>query len=151
MYTFDAVWTLIQALSRLAAHEVLPSIINRSNCFKKSLQNHDCYYRYLKETRFAGVSGQVQFSKNQSNDRVNGIYYALYTIQRSRSIASMVDLSLKYARLMVWSEPTRAWLNDSSNMIWLNQTDQKTSNDYPKLKGEHLLANDLPLSSSPPL
>jgi ABC-type branched-subunit amino acid transport system substrate-binding protein len=135
MYTFDATWTLIQALNKSSFDKSSPSMEGSPHCFDSSLKNYSNYHMYLKNTHFLGVSGIIQFSKNNSNDRVDGAFYALYNMQQKEQKNSIT----KYKQIMTWYETSRSWKSstgeDKINIIWPGGEFEKVPTDYPQLRG----------------
>ncbi|CAF4871283.1 unnamed protein product [Rotaria sp. Silwood1] len=142
MYTFDAVWALIQALNKSVTNNKSPSLKKSLTCFDSSLQNHDEYLKYLKNTSFFGVSGCIQFSNINSNDRTHGASYGLYNIQPLESKNATGKTEITYIKVLAWYERTRNWTNstdeDNSYIIWPNSDNTKVPADYPQLQGQHL-------------
>ncbi|CAF1275905.1 unnamed protein product, partial [Rotaria sordida] len=106
MYTFDAVWALIQALNKSVLHNKPPSMNKSLACFDNFLQNHDEYLNHLKMTRFYGVSGNVQFSKANSDDCTHGVMYGLYNIQPMKLKNSEETQKPTYIKVLTWYETT---------------------------------------------
>ncbi|CAF2761918.1 unnamed protein product [Rotaria sp. Silwood2] len=141
MYTFDAVWALIQALNKSVLNHKSPSMNKSLICFDNLLQNHDEYLLHLKDTRFSGVSGSIQFSKINSSDRMHGAMYGLYNVQSTMSKKGK-EKRLDYIKVLTWYETSRNWTNstDENNtfIIWPNHDNTKVPADYPQLRGQHL-------------
>jgi hypothetical protein len=123
MYTFDAVWTLIQS----------------SQCFDSLLVNHSTYHMHLRNTRFLGVSGIIQFSKNYSNDRIDGAFYALYNVQWERQRSGITNQEPEYEQVMIWSETMYSWKNATVktkiDIIWPSNKFEEAPPDFPQLNG----------------
>jgi len=138
MYTFDAAWTLIQALNKSSFDKSSPSMEGSPHCFDSLLKNYSKYHMYLKNTRFLGVSGIVQFSKNNSNDRVDGTSYALYNMQQKEQKNSITKRKPAYKQIMTWYETSRNWNctgEDKINITWPGGKFGKGPTDYPQLRG----------------
>ncbi len=137
MYTFDATWALIQALNKSSFDKNSPSMVQSPHCFESLLKNDSTYHTYLKNTRFLGVSGIVQFSKNNSNDRVDGTSYDLINLQQKNNIKNR---KLEYKQIMTWYQTNRTWNccdnQNKTNIIWPGGEFQKVPTDYPQLQGE---------------
>lgn len=144
MYTFDAAWALILALNRSSFDNKLPQMEGSSNCFNTSLQNDSQYHMYLQNTHFSGISGMIQFSKNTTNDRVNGSFYALYNIQPKGQRDSPVKRKPRHKHILTWHETTHSWkigANESLNIIWPGNQSNRVPTDYPQLRGEEKRLN----------
>jgi ABC-type branched-subunit amino acid transport system substrate-binding protein len=139
MYTFDAAWALIQALNKSSFDKNSPSMEQSPHCFDSLLKNYSNYHMYLKSTRFSGVSGIIQFSKNNSNDRVDGASYGLYNMQQKQQKNNITKRKLGYKQVMTWYETSRSWKSstgeDTINIIWPGGEFEKVPTDYPQLRG----------------
>lgn len=132
MYTFDAAWTLIQALNKSLFDKSLPSMERSNHCFNSVLKNSNNYHMHLRNTKFLGVSGIVQFSKNVSNDRLEGACYALYNMQMRKN-------KPKHKKIMIWYGTTHRWVNttdeDKISITWPGNEPNKIPTDYLQLRG----------------
>ncbi len=139
MYTFDAAWALIQALNKSSFDKNSPSMEESPHCFHSLLKNYSKYHMYLDNTRFLGVSGIVQFSKNNSNNRIDGAFYALYNMQQKGQKNSTGKQKPIYKQIMTWYETSHSWSSctgeDKINIIWPGGEFEKVPTDYPQLRG----------------
>jgi hypothetical protein len=139
MYTFDAVWTLIQALNKSSFGHNAPRMEKSSQCFDSLLVNHSTYHMHLRNTRFLGVSGIIQFSKNYSNDRIDGAFYALYNVQWERQRSGITNQEPEYEQVMIWSETMYSWKNATVktkiDIIWPSNKFEEAPPDFPQLNG----------------
>ncbi|CAF1216226.1 unnamed protein product [Rotaria magnacalcarata] len=139
MYTFDATWALIQALNKSSIDKKSPSMYKASSCFDSLLQNYTTYFDYLQTTRFFGVSGIVDFSKNDLNENNHGGMYVLYSVQ-SKTNHKRKEVINK--EIMTWHETSHSWTNytnpDKLNITWPRNPIGKVPTDYPQLQGQHL-------------
>ncbi|CAF3803593.1 unnamed protein product [Rotaria sordida] len=142
MYTFDAVWALIQALNKSTLNNTSPSMKKSSTCFNSFLQNHDEYFMHLNNTSFFGVSGHIQFSKINSSDRIYGAMYGLYNVQSTTLKNNRGEREPTYRKVLTWYETTHNWTNstneDNSYIIWPNNETTQVPGDYPQLRGQSL-------------
>ncbi|UJR35043.1 hypothetical protein I4U23_027819 [Adineta vaga] len=140
MYTFDAVWSLIEALNKSSSDHESPSMFTSTHCFDNRLINDEKYQMYLQNTHFFGVSGKVQFVKNISNDRFNDVSYALYNLQSMKEEYEVRKIEIKYVNIMIWYKKTRQWtlVNDKQNtdIIWPDENLDYVPTDYPQLQGK---------------
>lgn len=118
LYTFDATWTLIQALQRLCSEdraEFLSSScvasIGSSYCFNRRFVHSDLLFERISSTELVGVSGPMQFSAN-TTDRLAGVYYYVQNVQPSETGVSFVPV-LKYVDNGQW----RAF-RETNVIIW---------------------------------
>ena len=139
LYTFDATWTLIEALKKLSSEDEIPSLKKMARCFDSHLTNSSDYDANLKLTNFSGVSGRIQFSKNQSNDRVNSTSYTLSNLQDKRSSSPPEQSKLAFESVMTWSDAHCKWSNDLKKnktlIIWPGRVTASWPTDYPVLRG----------------
>jgi predicted outer membrane repeat protein len=139
MYTFDAAWTLIQALNKSSFDKNSPSMEESPHCFNSLLKNYSKYHMYLENTHFLGVSGIIQFSKNKSNDRIGGAFYALVNIQQKGQTNGITKRKPRYKQVMIWYETSHSWKSstgeDKINIIWPGDEFEKVPTDYPQLRG----------------
>ncbi|CAF3971453.1 unnamed protein product [Rotaria sordida] len=142
MYTFDAVWALVQALNKSMLNNTSPSMKKSSTCFDSLLQNHDEYLMHVNNTSFFGVSGHIQLSKINSSDRGYGTMYGLYNVQSTTLKNNRGERELTYIKVLTWYETTRNWTNstneDNTYIIWPNNETTQAPADYPQLRGQHL-------------
>lgn len=107
--------------------------------FDSLLKNDSKYHMYLKNTRFLGVSGIIQFAKNKTNDRINGTSYALYNIQWIKQKNIVVKQEPRYEQITTWYETNRNWTisadKDKLGIIWPSDEFEKVPTDYPQLRG----------------
>jgi hypothetical protein len=135
MFTFDAAWTLIQALSKTSLNDessLSPWFVSSSYCFNSSLEKANEYHEYLKKTQFLGISGPVAFSNKDSNDRVGGAYYVLKNLQYKYK-------QLRYVRVMRWDDEATTengnWKNlTGRQIVWPNGS-KEIPKDYPQIQG----------------
>jgi hypothetical protein len=110
-----------------------------SQCFDSLLENDDIYHMHLRNTHFSGVSGIIQFSKNHSNDRSNGTFYALYNLQWKRQRNGITKPKPEYQQIMTWCETNYTWNNFTDkgtiDIIWPSGEFEKYPTDYPQLRG----------------
>ncbi|CAF0881738.1 unnamed protein product [Rotaria sp. Silwood1] len=139
MYTFDAVWAMIQALNKSTLDKKSPSMQKSSTCFDSLLQNHTEYLMYLNQTLFFGVSGIIHFSKDNLHERTHGTMYTLYNVQDTEQKSDKVRRVPNYKQIMTWYEISHNWMNysdqDNINIIWPNNQSEKVPTDYPQLRG----------------
>jgi hypothetical protein len=139
MYTFDAVWTLVQALNKSSFDKDSPLMEDSPHCFNSLLKNDRKYHMYLENTRFLGVSGIIQFAKNKSNNRIDGASYALYNIQWARQKNRVAKQELQYEQIMTWYETSHQWKicadKHKINITWPSDEFEKVPTDYPQLRG----------------
>ncbi|CAF1394231.1 unnamed protein product [Rotaria sordida] len=142
MYTFDAVWALVQSLNKSVFNNKLLSMNKSLTCFDCLLQNYDKYLDHLKNTSFFGVSGHVQFSKNNSDNCIYGVMYGLYNVQLTRLKNSRGKQEPTYIKVLTWYETTHDWTNSTderyNHIIWPSNEHTKVPTDYPQLRGQHL-------------
>ncbi|CAF3092421.1 unnamed protein product, partial [Rotaria sp. Silwood2] len=139
MFTFDATWTLIQALYKTSLDgksSPSPWFLSSSYCFNSSLENATKYHEYLKATQFLGISGPIEFAKNVSNDRVGGAYYALENLQYKNKE------QLRFVQVMKWHDEIKVenenWQSIiQQQIIWPNGS-KEIPKDYPQIQGETL-------------
>jgi hypothetical protein len=136
MFTFDATWTLIQALYKTSLDgksSPLPSFVPSSYCFNSSLKNATKYHERLKKSQFLGISGGVAFSDNVSNDRVGGAYYALENLQYVN------QEQIGFVQVMKWDDGDKAkngyWENVTRREIVWPDRSEEIPKDYPQIKG----------------
>ncbi|CAF1005390.1 unnamed protein product [Adineta ricciae] len=126
IYAFDAVWSLIIALNKSAHDGQIPSMNMSTHCFDNQLINKDKYEMYLKNSKLWGISGMVEFRKNESNDRISSASYELVNIQ-----------STEYVHIAVWRSNDKKWVDfNRSRIIWRINDSSSVPVDYPQLKGE---------------
>jgi ionotropic glutamate receptor len=115
LLTFDATWTLIQALKEFClpmnnnSSSSCLSLMNTSFCFDRQLLNSSSFFNIINNNQFLGVSGYVQFNTNVT-DRINGTYYIARNIQRSST-------GLKIMPVLVWSKSHNWTAHMQSNTI----------------------------------
>ncbi|CAF1461405.1 unnamed protein product, partial [Rotaria sordida] len=138
IFTFDATWTLINALNRTVydGQSSIPWFSSSSYCFNSSLENADQYHKHLKETNFLGISGPISFS-NTSNDRVGGAYYVLKNLQLNENKHYLI-----YKHIMKWFndsiDKNEKWRNfTGQQIVWPNRS-EKIPVDYPQVRGDAL-------------
>ncbi|CAF1309576.1 unnamed protein product [Rotaria sp. Silwood1] len=138
MFTFDAAWTLIQALNKLSFNNS-PVFVATPFCFNSSLTNSNEYHKKLETISFSGVSGTVQFAKNVSNDRIGGAYYVLYNVQSTETTENEPYGHLKYEPVMKWFGTKDKWkkLTDSLtiDIVW-PQDSKDVPSDHPTIRGK---------------
>jgi hypothetical protein len=141
IYTFDSTWALIQTLSKIRDDQPLPSLTNASRCFDRTLINGMYYEHYLNNINFNGISGHVRFMKNVSNDRVDGILYALYNAQWVHENHLHTGDSLHFTQPMIWRQLKRTWENTSNStevsIIWPGVRNEGVPSDSQKLRGKN--------------
>jgi len=125
LLTFDATWSLIQALTSRFTSSI--SFANQSFCFDRQLLDSSLYFNSIINQTFLGVSGYVQFDRNQA-DRINGTYYLLKNLQYSSNVLNTVPV-------LVWSE-VKHWIPHSrQNVIVWPGNYLYTPSDYASLDG----------------
>ncbi|CAF1249086.1 unnamed protein product [Adineta ricciae] len=126
IYAFDAVWSLNIALNKSAHDGQIPSMNISTHCFDNKLINKDKYEMYLKNTKFWGISGMVEFQKKESNDRISNASYELVNLQFA-----------KYVHIAIWRSNDTKWVNfTGSRIIWPINSSSSVPVDYPQLKNE---------------
>ena len=114
-----------------------------ARCFDSQLINYSNYHAYLRSNHFSGVSGLIQFSKNQSNDRMNSTSYTLSNLQLKRPESSLEQAKLTFESVMTWSEADCHWSDDltmnRTHIVWPGPVTASRPTDYPVLRGEQLL------------
>lgn len=138
MFTFDATWMLILALSKLRANDIFPKFSAASSCLNIRVRNYEKLREYLSTTNFSGITGPIHFNKKISNDRSEGFYYGLYIIQEERTASKENIHSIKTVQTMYWSQEEKIWkfTSESKNnrTIWPGETAKDPSSDTKKLK-----------------
>lgn len=139
MYTFDATWMLIRSLHKLSQEDSIPQMTKTSRCFDNVIKNASKYLAYLKDTNFFGISGAVQYDKNISNNRKEGVLYGLYNAQRVVSSTLSFSFKLKFVVPLVWCQINNKWNNYTDSMkysiIWPDKKFNHVPTDYPQLSG----------------
>ena len=140
MYTFDATWILIQALSKLSLNDSLPYWNRSTSCFRSFLKNYSTFHQHMENSHFAGLTGLVQFSKNSSNDRSEGVLYALQNMWYIRSNSTAAKAEVKRVEPMIWCQLLGEWEDvpglGKKSIVWPNRSDETVPPDYRQLRGE---------------
>lgn len=94
----------------------------------------------MENNHFAGVTGLVQFSKNSSNDRSEGVLYALQNMRYIRSNSTDTKLEVKRVVPITWCQRLGEWEDvpglGMKSIVWPNRSDAKVPPDYRQLQGE---------------
>ncbi|CAF0799844.1 unnamed protein product [Adineta ricciae] len=111
LFAFDATWSLIQSLQKVCSSDssnlsTCPSMIGSSYCFDRSLTNSSNLFSAINDIAFLGVTGQIEFSANET-DRLTGVYYVAQNIQPSATGIYFTPV-LKYTNRNYWSAYTLA-------------------------------------------
>ena len=140
MYAFDATWLLVNALAKISFDDPLPSLYLSERCFERVMQNNTIYMQYLRNSAFSGISGPVEFRKNESNDRTFGVTYGLYNIQWTPSSNAGKTRSLKFVEVMHWSQIAEGWANISKSrnrkIVWPGNITDRVPSENLELRGE---------------
>ena len=85
-------------------------------------------------TDFFGVSGQVKFSINRSNDRIYEAFFVLNNLQLDNN-------KLRFIQIMQWYETNQSkWTNFSNSewsLVWPNGSKQPPTHD-PHINGKQI-------------
>ncbi|CAF3757454.1 unnamed protein product [Rotaria sp. Silwood1] len=133
LFAFDATWSLIKSLEELCLSTInnfsssCLSFNSSSFCYDSRFIQSNLLLNQLDKTDFLGVSGSVQFGKNQA-DRINGSYYSIKNVQSS--INGLIYVSvLEYSDLGNLRVPLQ-----ENIIVWPGNT-LTQSTDRASLKG----------------
>ena len=129
LYTFDATWTLIQALTRLS--DLNLEMTNSTSCYQHRFLNISSLFTRIDETDFLGVSGRIKFNPNTTDRVADGIYFLLQNIQPFQNGIGFIPV-LQWTYANQWQTYTRADV-----IIWPGNTLEIPSGSAG-LQGIHL-------------
>jgi hypothetical protein len=136
---FDATWAILLALQNALSTPSLPK--DTSYCFDAHLTQTDEYFRQLATNKFLGISGEVELSRNNTNDRVHEACFVLSNIQ-SRIQQSGKKKEVLYVPVLKFCNSTGArWMNYTvkdeiqTAIVWPNAM-STVPLDHPVIKGK---------------
>ena len=109
LFTFDAVWLLVQSLQKFCSqfrnnNNSLSciSFTKSTSCFKHHFHHSSTFLNIINQMKFLGTSGLVEFNEN-TTDRINGSYYF---VQNARLLSNGLQFVpvLNYSDQYGWQE-----------------------------------------------